>query len=56
VKGPRRSRFVPRERAVPSSSLGRVVGFAQLGTSLLYGTVREGVSRALGGGSRQADR
>ncbi|KAL4452036.1 hypothetical protein ABPG75_007698 [Micractinium tetrahymenae] len=46
---PAKRKFVPRERAVPSSSVGRVLGFAQLGTSLLYGTVREGVSRALGG-------
>ena len=48
-------KFVPRERAVPSSSLGRVMGFAQLGSSLLYGTVRESVSRAFGGG-KQGDR
>ena len=41
-------KFVPRERAVPSSSLGRVLGFGQLGASLLYGTMRESVSRALG--------
>lgn len=34
---------------MPSSSVGRVLGFAQLGTSLLYGAAREGVSRALGG-------
>ncbi|KAI3437965.1 hypothetical protein D9Q98_000409 [Chlorella vulgaris] len=47
-------KFVPRERAVPSSSFGRVMGFAQLGSSLLYGTMRESVSRALGG-SAQAD-
>lgn len=52
---PPKRKFVPRERAVPSSSVGRVLGFAQLGTSLLYGTVREGVSRALGG-RRSEDR
>lgn len=40
---------------MPSSSFGRVMGFAQLGSSLLYGTMRESVSRALGG-SAQADR
>lgn len=50
-----RRQFVPRERAVPSSSVGRVLGFAQLGTSLLYGAAREGVSRALGG-RRSEDR
>lgn len=46
---PPQRRFVQRERAVPSTAVGRVLGFAQLGTSLLYGTMREGVSRALGG-------
>jgi hypothetical protein len=51
---PPRRKFVPRERAVPSSSVGRVMGFAQLGTSLLYGTMRESVSRAFGGGKQQA--
>ncbi|PSC71114.1 aarF domain-containing kinase 4 [Micractinium conductrix] len=48
-------KFTPRERAVPSSSVGRVLGFAQLGGSLLYGTVRESVSRAFGGSKRAAD-
>ena len=47
---PPKRKFVPRERAVPSSSVGRVLGFAQLGGSLLWGTARESVSRALGGG------
>ena len=51
---PPRRKFAPRERAVPSSSVGRVMGFAQLGTSLLYGTMRESVSRAFGGGKQQA--
>lgn len=42
-------RFVPRERSVPSSALGRVAGFAGLGASLLYGTMQESVSRVFRG-------
>ena len=41
---------------MPSSSLGRVLGFAQLGSSLLYGTVRESVSRTFGGSKQDEDR
>lgn len=44
-------KFKPRERSVPSSALGRVAGFAGLGASLLYGTMRESVSRAFRGPS-----
>lgn len=40
---------------MPSSSLGRVLGFAQLGSSLLYGTVRESVSRTFGGSKQGED-
>lgn len=47
---PAKKKFVPRERAVPSTSIGRAVGFAGLGASLLWGTVSESVSRRLGGG------
>jgi hypothetical protein len=32
-----------RERAVPASPLGRVFGFAQLGASLMYGSVADSV-------------
>lgn len=32
-----------RERRVPSSPIGRVAGFAQLGASLVYGTVADQV-------------
>ncbi|GAB4819196.1 hypothetical protein N2152v2_006242 [Parachlorella kessleri] len=46
VAAPPPRKFKPRERSVPSSSLGRVAGFAGLGASLLYGTMRESVSRA----------
>ena len=34
-----------RERRVPSSPVGRVMGFAQLGASLVYGTVSDQVSQ-----------
>ena len=33
-----------RERRVPSSPLGRVFGFAQLGAGLVYGSVSDSVS------------
>ena len=42
-----------RERRVPSSPIGRVFGFAQLGASLVYGTMSDSVSqyfRGSGGG------
>ena len=32
-----------RERRVPSSAMGRAAGFAQLGASLVYGTVADQV-------------
>ena len=34
-----------KERRVPSSPIGRVAGFAQLGASLVYGTVADQVRR-----------
>jgi hypothetical protein len=46
---PQQTKFVPRERSVPSTPLARVAGFVGLGASLLYGTVRESVGRAWGG-------
>jgi hypothetical protein len=33
-----------KERRVPSSPMGRVAGFAQLGASLVYGTVADQVT------------
>ena len=33
-----------KERRVPSSAIGRVAGFAQLGASLVYGTMADSVS------------
>lgn len=39
-------KFVPRERAVPSNSVSRALGFAGLGASLLLGTAKDSVSRA----------
>ncbi|KAL6779673.1 COQ8 [Auxenochlorella protothecoides x Auxenochlorella symbiontica] len=41
--------FAPRERAVPSSALGRAAGFAGLGVSLAYGAAVDTVSGALWG-------
>ena len=38
-----------RERRVPSSPFGRVMGFAQLGASLVYGTMSDSVSQYFGG-------
>ena len=32
-----------KERRVPSSAIGRVAGFAQLGASLVYGTMADSV-------------
>jgi hypothetical protein len=42
-----------RERRVPSSPMGRVMGFAQLGASLVYGTVSDQVSQYFRGGPPQ---
>lgn len=39
-----------RERRVPSSPIGRVMGFAQLGASLVYGTMSDSVSQYFRGG------
>ncbi len=39
-------KFVPRERAVPSNSFSRAMGFAGLGASLLLGTAKDSVARA----------
>ena len=33
-----------RERRVPSSPIGRAAGFAQLGASLVYGTISDSIS------------
>ena len=52
--GPAPRKFAPRERAVPSSALGRVAGFAGLGASLLMGAARESVSRAWAGNGAAA--
>jgi aarF domain-containing kinase len=41
-----RLKFAPRERAVPSSSIGRAASFAGLGASLLLGTAKESAARA----------
>lgn len=43
-----------RERRVPSSPIGRVFGFAQLGASLVYGTMSDSVSQYFRGGSEGA--
>ena len=37
-----------RERRVPSSPVGRAAGFAGLGASLLYGSMRDSVSCCAG--------
>ncbi len=39
-------KFIPRERAVPSNSFSRAMGFAGLGASLLLGTAKDSVARA----------
>ena len=39
-------KFVPRERAVPSNSVSRALGFAGLGASLLLGTAKDSIGRA----------
>ena len=44
-----------RERRVPSSPLGRVMGFAQLGASLVYGTMSDSVSQYFGPKSAATD-
>jgi hypothetical protein len=43
-----------KERRVPSSALGRVMGFAQLGARLVYGSVSDQVSQYFRGGSNPA--
>ena len=43
-----------RERRVPSSPIGRVFGFAQLGASLVYGTMSDSVSQYFRGGEGAA--
>ena len=43
-----------RERRVPSSPIGRVFGFAQLGASLVYGTMSDSVSQYFRGGGEGA--
>lgn len=44
-------RHIQEGRPVPSTRLGRAVGFAQLGAGLAAGTLWEGASRLLGGSS-----
>ncbi|KAG7673327.1 hypothetical protein Ndes2526B_g03232 [Nannochloris sp. 'desiccata'] len=43
-------KFAPRERAVPSNSFSRALGFAGLGASLIFGTAKDSVTRAWRGG------
>ena len=42
-------------QAVPSSRIGRALGFASLGVGLLYGTAMEGIGRAMGSSSKSSD-
>jgi len=42
----KKKQFTPRERAVPSSSIGRAFGFASLGATILLGTAKDTISRA----------
>ena len=44
-----------RERRVPSSPFGRVMGFAQLGASLVYGTMSDSVSQYFSPKSAEQD-
>jgi len=44
-----------RERRVPSSPFGRVMGFAQLGASLVYGTMSDSVSNYFAPKSAEQD-
>ena len=44
-----------RERRVPSSPFGRVMGFAQLGASLVYGTISDSVSQYFAPKSAEQD-
>ena len=44
-----------RERRVPSSPIGRAMGFAQLGASLVYGTVSDSVQQYFRGAPADAD-
>ncbi|BDA48587.1 Atypical kinase COQ8A, mitochondrial [Coccomyxa sp. Obi] len=45
-----------RERRVPSSPIGRAMGFAQLGASLVYGTVSDSVQQYFRGAPADADK
>lgn len=47
--------FVPRERAVPSNSVTRAIGFAGLGAGLLFGAAQSSLTRAWRGPSSDAD-
>eukprot|EP00884_Botryococcus_braunii_P002081 jgi/Botrbrau1/11874/Bobra.126_2s0009.1 len=49
------ARRKPRERSVPASPMGRVLGFAQLGASLVYGSVADSVSGFLQGRQRSSN-
>jgi aarF domain-containing kinase len=40
---------------VPSTQIGRALGFAGMGASLLFGSITDSVSRTLGGGSSSTD-
>ncbi len=44
-----------RERRVPSSPIGRAMGFAQLGASLVYGTVSDSVQQYFRGAPADTD-
>jgi len=49
-------KFAPRERAVPSNSFSRALGFAGLGASLILGSAKDSVTRAWrGGGSSSSN-
>ena len=43
-----------RERRVPESPLGRALGFAGMGASLLFGSVKDSVVRTWSGPGAQA--
>ena len=44
--------FQPRERAVPSTSIGRAFGFGFLGAKLLFGTAVDSVTKTVMGGKK----
>ena len=44
--------FQPRERAVPSTSIGRAFGFGTLGVKLLFGTAVDSVMKTFTGGTK----